>query len=41
MERDKIIVRTSVIGILVNLILVAFKATIGIMVTVLQSHWMQ
>ena len=32
MERDKIIVRTSVIGILVNLILVAFKATIGIMV---------
>ena len=32
MDRDKIIVRTSVIGILVNLILVAFKATIGIMV---------
>ena len=32
MERDKIIVRTSVIGILVNLILVAFKASIGIMV---------
>ena len=32
MERDKIIVKTSVIGILVNLILVAFKATIGIMV---------
>ena len=32
MERDKIIVRTSIIGILVNLILVAFKATIGIMV---------
>ena len=32
MERDKIIVKTSVIGILVNLILVAFKASIGIMV---------
>ena len=32
MDRDKIIVRTSVIGILVNLVLVAFKATIGIMV---------
>ena len=32
MERDKIIVKTSIIGILVNLILVAFKATIGIMV---------
>ena len=32
MDRDKIIVKTSVIGILVNLVLVAFKATIGIMV---------
>ena len=32
MDRDKIIVKTSVMGILVNLILVAFKATIGIMV---------
>ena len=32
MDRDKIIVRTSVIGILVNLVLVAFNATIGIMV---------
>ena len=31
-ERDKIIVKTSIIGILVNLILVAFKAAIGIMV---------
>ena len=32
MDRNKIIVKTSIIGILVNLILVAFKATIGIMV---------
>ena len=32
MDRDKIIVKTSVIGILVNLVLVAFKASIGIMV---------
>lgn len=32
MDRNKIIVKTSVIGIMVNLILVAFKATIGIMV---------
>ena len=32
MDRDRIIVKTSIIGILVNLILVAFKATIGIMV---------
>ena len=32
MDRDKIIVKTSIIGIGVNLILVAFKATIGIMV---------
>lgn len=32
MERDKKIVKTSVIGIIVNLILVTFKATIGIMV---------
>ena len=32
MDRDKIIVKTSIIGILVNLVLVAFKASIGIMV---------
>lgn len=32
MDRDQIIVKTSIIGILVNLILVAFKAAIGIMV---------
>lgn len=32
MERDKIIVKTSLVGIVVNLILVAFKATIGILV---------
>lgn len=30
--RDEIIIRTSIIGIVVNLILVAFKATIGILV---------
>lgn len=32
MDRQKIIIRTSIIGIVVNLILVAFKATIGILV---------
>ena len=32
MERQKTIIKTSVIGIIVNLILVAFKATIGILV---------
>lgn len=32
MDRQKIIIRTSIIGIIVNLILVAFKATIGILV---------
>ncbi len=31
-SREEIIVRTSIIGIVVNLILVAFKATIGILV---------
>ena len=30
-ERDKIIVRTSVIGILTNVLLAAFKATVGIL----------
>ena len=32
MDRDKIIVKTSIIVILVNLVLVALKASIGIMV---------
>lgn len=32
MERNKKIVRTSFLGILVNILLVAFKATVGIMV---------
>ncbi len=32
MDRDQRIVKTSIIGIIVNLILVAFKATIGILV---------
>ncbi|WP_198923193.1 cation diffusion facilitator family transporter [Methanosphaera sp. WGK6] len=32
MDRDKKIINTSIIGIIVNLILVAFKATIGILV---------
>lgn len=32
MDRQKIIIRTSIVGIVVNLILVAFKATIGILV---------
>ena len=32
MERNKKIVRTSILGIIVNLILVAFKATVGILV---------
>ena len=32
MTRQEKIVRTSIIGIVVNLILVAFKATIGILV---------
>lgn len=32
MDRSKVIVKTSIIGIIVNLILVAFKATIGLMV---------
>lgn len=31
MDRSKIIVRTSVVGIVVNLILVAFKATVGLL----------
>ena len=30
MDRNKIIIKTSILGILVNLILVAFKATIGL-----------
>ncbi len=30
-NRDKVIVRTSVVGILVNVLLAAFKAVIGIM----------
>ena len=32
MDRQREIIKTSVIGIIVNLILVAFKATIGILV---------
>lgn len=32
MDRSKVIVKTSIIGIIVNLILVAFKASIGLMV---------
>ena len=32
MDRSKVIVKTSIIGIIVNLILVAFKATFGLMV---------
>ena len=32
MSRQKTIVKTSIIGIIVNLVLVAFKATIGILV---------
>ncbi len=32
MDRDKKIIKTSIIGIIANLILVAFKATIGILV---------
>ena len=32
MERQKIIIKTSILGILVNIILVIFKATIGIIV---------
>ncbi len=31
MNRDQVIIRTSVVGILTNLFLVAFKATVGIM----------
>ena len=31
MDRSKIIVRTSIVGIVVNLILVAFKATVGLL----------
>jgi len=30
MNRDKVIIRTSIIGILANVLLAAFKATIGI-----------
>ena len=32
MDRSKRIIRTSIIGIVVNLILVAFKASIGLLV---------
>ncbi|HIJ15091.1 MAG TPA: cation transporter, partial [Methanosphaera sp.] len=32
MDRQKKIIQTSIVGIVVNLILVAFKATIGILV---------
>ena len=32
MERNRIIIKTSIIGIIVNFILVVFKATVGIMV---------
>lgn len=32
MDRSKVIIKTSIIGIIVNLILVAFKAAIGLMV---------
>lgn len=32
MDRDKIIIKTSIQGILVNIILVIFKATVGIIV---------
>lgn len=32
MDRDKIIIKTSFLGILVNIILVIFKATIGAIV---------
>ena len=33
MERDKIIVRTSIIGILTNIVLVIFKITVGLFVS--------
>lgn len=40
MTRQDKIVKTSIIGIVVNLILVAFKATIGILVNSIAITWM-